>query len=46
MEILKFLTKVLDAQIWITAITILLGFAMAVWGPGTPELWEKLIEAD
>ena len=21
------------------------GFAMAVWGPGTPELWEKLIEA-
>lgn len=45
MEILKFLAKVLDAQIWITAITILLGFAMAVWGPGTPELWEKLIEA-
>ena len=34
MEILKFLAKVLDAQIWITAITILLGVCNGGLGSG------------
>ena len=45
MQVLDFLRDVLDAQKAIAILTILIALGMLIWGPGSPELWEKLIEA-
>lgn len=45
MQVIEFLRAVLDAQKTITLLTIFIALGMLIWGPGTPELWAKLIEA-
>lgn len=45
MQVLEFLRDVLDAQKAVAILTILIAVGMLIWGPGTPDLWAKLIEA-